>query len=219
MRLFLFAFVTVLSAVAEPRGFVDLFHQLDSRLPHGFYRIPGIVTSTNGTLLAFVMGRFHRTDMTPNIVYLRRSFDNGENWTPAQAVLSDPTNHTMYGGLPVVDQKTGSIHFLHNAADGTKCSACELKITSSHDHGATWSAPEALKTTGAANTTWGGGLASGISLTRGPKAGRLMAALRHDCGCGDKRTSFVVFSDDNGVTWAGGAEMVLLPQYGGGWTG
>ena len=31
-------------------------------------------------LLAFVMGRMHRTDATPNIVYLRRSHDDGATW-------------------------------------------------------------------------------------------------------------------------------------------
>jgi len=55
------------------------------------------------------------------------------------------------------------------------------------------------------------------SSTRGPKAGRLVAALRHDCGCGDTKASFVVYSD-HGKTWAGGEDMLLLPQYGGGWT-
>lgn len=49
--------------------FTDLFHQLDARLPQGDYRIPGLVSTPKGTLLVFVMGRFHRTDVTPNIVY------------------------------------------------------------------------------------------------------------------------------------------------------
>eukprot|EP00662_Eupelagonemidae_sp_cell21_P025389 gene25389-37854_t len=79
----------------------DLFHQLDPRLPRGYYRIPGLVATTNGTLLAFVMGRMHRTDATPNIVYLRRSFDGGREWTEAAA----------YGGAPVVDPATGAVHF------------------------------------------------------------------------------------------------------------
>ena len=81
----------------------NLFDQLDPRLPHGFYRIPSLVTTLKGTLLAFCAGRFHRTDMTPNIIYLRRSEDDGLTWTPAQVVLSDPKNGTEYGGAPVVD--------------------------------------------------------------------------------------------------------------------
>ena len=77
--------------------------------------------------------------------------------------------------------------------------------------------PRPLDVRGPANATWGGALASGIALTRGPHAGRLLVALRHDCGCGTLRASFVVYSDDRGQTWKGGDELVLLPKYGGGW--
>lgn len=91
-------------------------------------------------------------------------------------------------------------------------------MTSSYDNGFSWSPSTLLNTTGPANTTWGGGLASGIALTRGPYKGRLMVALRHDCGCGTNKASFVVYSDDHGKTWTGGQEMELLPQFGGGWT-
>ena len=49
---------------------------------------------------------------------------------------------------------------------------------------------------GGGNRTFGGGLASGIALKGGPHQGRLLAALRHDCGCGDRPASFVVYSDD-----------------------
>eukprot|EP00947_MAST-08B_sp_MAST-8B-sp1_P004166 g4166.t1 len=166
------------------------------------------------------MGRFHRTDATPNIVYTRRSLDMGETWGPVTPILADPKNLTMYGGVPVVDDETGMVHFVHNAVNWGKrdCSGCELKITSSADDGASWSSPVPLNTTGPANTTWGGGLASGIMLTTGPHAGRLLVALRHDCGCSTNKASFVVYSDDHGRTWAGGQPMELLPQYGGGWT-
>ena len=88
----------------------------------------------------------------------------------------------------------------------------------SDDEGATWSTPRPLNTSGPANSTWGTGLASGVALSRGKHAGRLLVALRHDCGCGDLRTSFVVYSDDRGASWQGGAELMLLPQYGGGFT-
>ena len=199
---------------------IDLFEQLDARLPHGDYRIPSLIATPNGTLLAFVMGRMHRTDSSPNIVYLRRSFDDGTSWEPAQPILSDPMNRTVYGGAPVINPVTGAVIFVHNQQVGGShgCGGCLLWGTSSTDDGATWSTPQLLNTTGVSNTTWGGALASGITLAKGPLAGRMMVALRHDCGCGDLRTSFVAFSDDQGATWKGGAELLRLPQYGGGWT-
>ena len=81
----------------------DLFHELGPPLPYpfntsGFYRIPSLLTSSNGTLLAFIAGRFHRTDNTPNIIYLRRSLDDGNTWLDPQPILSDPNNATEYGG-------------------------------------------------------------------------------------------------------------------------
>ena len=196
----------------------DLFHQLDARLPHGDYRIPSLVTTRSGTLLALIAGRFHRTDITPNIIYMRRSVDSGATWSVAVPILSDPANHTMYSGAPVVDPTTGKIHFIFSASHFRHCDGCPLHITTSGDDGMTWSTPAPLTVHGPANATWGGPLASGIALTTGPHAGRLLVALRHDCGCGTLRTSFAVYSDDHGASWTGGAEMVLLPQYGGGWT-
>ena len=204
--------------------FTDLFHQLTGPLPppfntSGFYRIPSMVYTAKGTIIALTLGRFHRTDLTPNIVYIRRSLDDGTTWLDPQPILSDPQNNTEFGGALVVDPATDTVHFIHNAADFRRdCSACELRVTSSVDEGKTWSTPAPLNTTGPANATWGGGLAHGVTLQHGPHAGRLVVALRHDCGCGDKSASFVVYSDDHGQTWSGGALMQLLPEFGGGWT-
>ena len=208
-----------LGQASYPR-LVSLFTQLDARLPHGDYRIPSLVASPNGTLLAFISGRMHRTDTTPNIIYLRRSLDDGNTWDDAVPILSDPKNNTEYGGAPIVDPSTGAITYVHNqvvfGAHG--CGGCLLWGTTSYDEGATWSPAAPLNTTGPPNSTWGGPLASGITLKKGLHAGRMLVALRHDCGCGDLRSSFVVYSDDHGKTWQGGAQLNLLPQYGGGWT-
>ena len=88
--------VVLLSMATVP--LMDLWVQLDSRLPRGDYRIPSLVATPNGTLLAFIMGRMHRTDDTPNIVYLRRSVDDGNTWGESVAILSDPKNGTRFGG-------------------------------------------------------------------------------------------------------------------------
>ena len=45
----------------------DLFHELGPPLPYpfnttGYYRGPSLLASSNGTLLAFVHGNFHRTE-------------------------------------------------------------------------------------------------------------------------------------------------------------
>tara|TARA_B100000768_G_scaffold167269_1_gene171239 strand:+ start:86 stop:448 length:363 start_codon:yes stop_codon:yes gene_type:complete len=100
------------SALAVSIYTQDLFSQLDARLPGGDYRIPSLVATTNGTLLAFVNGRMHRTDLTPDIVYMRRSHTDGNTWEEARAILDDPTNRTEFSGAPVVDPATGDVIML-----------------------------------------------------------------------------------------------------------
>ena len=198
---------------------IDLFHQLDSRLPHGDYRIPSLLRTCNGSLLVFVAGRMHRDDGSPTIQLVRRSVDGGATFSNATVLLEDPTNATSFGGVPVLDPATCDIIYMHNQErQGPACNSCWQYIMRSSDDGVTWSAPVRANTTGPPNATWGGGLSHGIALVRGPHVGRLLVPLRHDCGCGDLRASFVIYSDDHGATWAGGDKLVLLPADGGGWT-
>lgn len=138
-------------------------------------------------------------------------------------MLLDPTNRTHFTGAAVVDPATHTVYYVfqEDAAGVKDCRAgCVQRIISSRDDGITWSEPTLARVhpDQAANATWGKALGSGIALTRGTHAGRLLVALRHDCGCGDLKASLVVYSDDNGATWRGGAQMMLLPQFGGGWT-
>ena len=197
----------------------DLYHQFDARFPHGYYRSPSLITSLRGTLLAFAYGKYHRTDSTPNQIFLRRSEDDGITWTAAREVIYDTTNRTEFYGAPLLDAHTGRMTYLfalykwHTPAIG-----CALHSVASDDDGKTWSQPKPIAVNGRANSTWGSALASGITLTRGPNAGRLLLALRSDCGVVAARTSFVIYSDDHGATWTGGERMELLPQFGGGWT-
>ena len=100
MRPLLFSLFSCYTAARS----IDLFHQLGPPLPFpynttGYYRGPSLITTSNGTLLAFIRGNFHRRDTTPNIMYLRRSFDDGNRWSQPVAILSDPNNRTQYGGM------------------------------------------------------------------------------------------------------------------------
>ena len=127
MRVFLTALAVGAGSARVPYV-QELFHAHDYRIPRGQYRIPSLVSTKNGTLLAFVAARLHCTDMTPNIIYTRRSVNDGNTWAEQQVVVADWTNETEYGGVPVVDKKLGAIHYLFNAAarKNGRCSACEL---------------------------------------------------------------------------------------------
>jgi len=73
------------------------------------YRIPAMVVSTKGTILAFCEGRKENSRDNGNIdMILRRSFDNGKTWQPMQIIADDGENK-MGDPAPVVDQTTGTI--------------------------------------------------------------------------------------------------------------
>src|SRR5256885_5507006 len=57
------------------------------------YRIPALVVSTNGTLLAFCEGRKASSADSGRIdLLLKRSTDGGQTWSPQDLVWSDGTN-------------------------------------------------------------------------------------------------------------------------------
>ncbi len=76
----------------------------DSYITH---RIPSIVCTPNGVVLAFVESRRpgENTDWTSNDFRLRRSFDGGRTWSPAEVFLASE----KYGG--------GALHNLCLIAD------------------------------------------------------------------------------------------------------
>ena len=76
------------------------------------FRIPALVRSNEGTLLAFCEGRRTGGGDSGNIdIVLKRSFDNGESWQPMQIAVSTGTD-TDGNPAPVVDRDTGTIWLL-----------------------------------------------------------------------------------------------------------
>src|SRR5262249_50094408 len=66
------------------------------------YRIPSLLISAKGTLLAFCEGRkTSRSDTGDIDLVLRRSFDGGKTWQPTQIVWDDGDN-TCGNPCPVV---------------------------------------------------------------------------------------------------------------------
>src|SRR5688572_13256009 len=77
------------------------------------YRIPAIVRSTNGTLLAFCEGRKNSGSDSGDIdIVLRRSTNNGLTWLAMSLVQEEggSASITIGNPAPVVDETTGNIH-------------------------------------------------------------------------------------------------------------
>ncbi|MFO0952350.1 MAG: sialidase family protein [Isosphaeraceae bacterium] len=166
------------------------------------YRIPSLIVTQKGTLLAFCEGRKSgRADDGDIDLLLRRSEDGGRTWGPTTLVHEEGGSSpvTIGNPCPVVDASTGTVWltFCRNNND--------VLVTSSNDDGRTWAAPKTI-TKSVKRPAWGWyatGPGVGIQLARGPHAGRMVIPCDHREPVAGKPVMFshVFFSDDHGNTW------------------
>src|SRR3954452_10050451 len=89
---------------------------------HHTYRIPSVIVTPKGTVLAFCEGRKNnRGDAGDIDLVLRRSTDGGKTWGKMQVVWDDADN-TCGNPCPVVDRRTGTVWLLmtHNLRTDTE---------------------------------------------------------------------------------------------------
>jgi len=192
---------------AEPT-YVDLF----SSGSDGYhtYRIPSVIRTPKGTLLAFCEGRkSSRSDHGDVDLVMKRSDDGGRNWGPMQLVYEQGGDEAITIGnpCPVIDQSTGTL-WLTLCRDND-----HVLVMSSRDDGKSWSVPRDI-TADVKDESWGWvatGPGVGIQLTRGPQKGRLVIPCDHSIERDGKRvmSSHVMYSDDLGKTWQRGGTVGL----------
>jgi sialidase-1 len=182
------------------------------------YRIPSLIVSPKGVVLAFCEGRKNGRGDTGDIdLLLKRSTNGGKTWGPAQVVWDDGAN-TCGNPCPVVERATGTIWLLltHNLGkdteakivDGTSKGSRTVWVAKSTDDGATWSKPrEITRDVKRADWTWyATGPGVGIQLrTRVGRSGapsyRLVIPCDNKVALSKARQSHVIYSDDRGETW------------------
>jgi len=190
------------------------------------YRIPGIVVTTKGTVLAYCEARTNsRSDWGEIEVHLRRSTDGGMTWdTPKQiAHLADriegnPTKkvdgareQTVNNPVAIVDRTTGTIEFLYCINYARSFSIQSV------DDGLTWSKPVEITETFQPfrkHYDWkviATGPGHGIQL----QSGRLVVPIWLAYGkLGEHKPSAAatIYSDDHGKTWLAGE--IAVPNEG-----
>ncbi|MBM3858117.1 MAG: exo-alpha-sialidase [Verrucomicrobia bacterium] len=177
------------------------------------YRIPALIVTKRGTLLAFAEGRKNNSSDTGDIdMQLKRSADNGATWSAAQVVWDDAAN-VCGNPCPVVDRDTGTIWLLMtwNRGDDREKDIIAQKskdtrrvfITHSRDDGVSWAKPvEITASTKKTNWTWyATGPGAGIQIERGPNKGRLVIPCDHIETGSNRYYSHIIYSDDHGATW------------------
>lgn len=191
---------------------VDVFTKGESS--YGGIRIPALLVTQKGTLLAFAEGRRTLGDQSANDIILKRSTDGGSTWT-ALEVVQDDGDHSLNNPVPVQDARTGRVFIMFQRYPAglsefnkglqpgvTGDSIVKNLLMTSDDEGATWSAPQDITTTTkrvGKVTTLASGPGIGIQLSAGTHAGRLVIPFNE--GPVGQWNVYAVYSDDGGKNW------------------
>ena len=202
--------MTIAVGTASAQGFyeqTELF--VGGQDNYNTYRIPAVICTKSGTVLAFSEGRKDvGWDGGPTDIVMKRSLGSAGQWTPAfatpqglgrssrntmvwlplQVIFSSTNGEAWMNPVPVIDQHDGTIYlFANDFPQPYKDGNAPIWMTKSTDEGATWSAPiELTQTTGRHEL----GPGVGIQL----QSGRL-AVQAYDG---------ILYSDDHGKSWKSG---------------
>ncbi|MFN9719258.1 MAG: exo-alpha-sialidase [Planctomycetota bacterium] len=182
------------------------------------YRIPGVVVTPKGTVLAYCEARLNDSSDWGEIeIHLRRSLDGGRTWQPAQHIAhhgerlegnprkksGGEREQTVNNPVAIVDAQTGAIEFIY-CVNYARCYSMR-----SMDDGETWSKPvEMTRSFEPFRMTYdwkviATGPGHGLQLT----SGRLVVPIWLAYGnTGDHEPSAAgtIYSDDHGRTWKAG---------------
>lgn len=166
------------------------------------FRIPSLIVTSKGTLLAFCEGRKNNRSDHGNLdLVVKRSEDGGKSWSGLSVVYEEggAKEITIGNPCPVVDPATGVI-WMPFTRDNN-----DVFMTHSKDDGKTWAKPTKITSdVKKKNWTWyATGPGVGIALKHGKHKGRLLIPCDHREPIKGKAVthSHCIYSDDHGRTW------------------
>jgi sialidase-1 len=177
------------------------------------FRIPALIRTKKGTLLAFAEGRKNSCGDNGDInMVVKRSMNNGVTWDTTITIWNDGKN-TCGNPVPLIEDQTGNIILLMSwnygpddigaINNGTSKDTRRVFVTSSEDDGITWKTPKEI-TDSVKKAGWGWyatGPCHGMQVKQGKYAGRLIVPCDYIELSTKKGSSHIIYSDDKGASW------------------
>lgn len=182
------------------------------------YRIPGMVVTPKGTVLAYVEARRNtKADWGEIEVHLRRSIDGGKNWLAPQNIAhrgeriegnprkasGGEKEQTVNNPVMIVDEATGSIEMLY-CVNYARCFSMR-----SLDDGVSWSSPIDITSTFEpfrSQYPWtviATGPGHGVQMPNGRLIVPIWLAYGKN-GAHAPSAAATIYSDDHGQSWHAG---------------
>lgn len=181
------------------------------------YRIPGIVVTSKGTILAYCEARRTGSDWAAMDIFIRRSADGGKTWAAPLKISDVPGPKTKnpvhtnanpaevtYNNPVAIADRDGVVHFIF-CLEYQRCFYLR-----SDDDGITWNRP--VEITGAfekfrSEYDWkiiATGPGHGIQLRNGRLLLPVWLSLGEGASHHSPSVAAVIFSDDHGTNWQRG---------------
>ncbi|MFF0064116.1 LamG-like jellyroll fold domain-containing protein [Streptomyces sp. NPDC005279] len=177
---------------------------------YGCFRIPSLVRTKAGTLLAFTEGRKSPScaDRGAIDIVVRRSTNEGRTWGPVRVALSGSESdreapYTRGNASPVADGTTGEVFLLSTSEPATAEPGGKRLpwLQRSTDDGLSFDTPVPLPRFSGGDVGWyGTGPAHGIQLRNGPAKGRLVVGA-YESPTSHSQYVGLIYSDDHGAHW------------------
>ena len=166
------------------------------------YRIPSVIKTGSGKLLAFCEGRKGLMDRGDIDLVMKSSEDNGNTWSSLK-IIWDMGPNTCGNPSPVFDKVTGEVIVVASLNND------KVYVLRSKDEGGHWEQPRditaAIKP---GNWKWyATGPVHAIQLEQPTFKNRIVMPCNHTTLDNGQHVSHVIYSDDHGMSWQLGGSV------------
>jgi sialidase-1 len=171
---------------------------------YNLFRIPTIITTKSGKILAFCEGRNNLFDGGDIDLVMKTSDDQGKTWSKLKVIWNDGKN-TCGNPCPVFDKVSGDVLIVATLNND------KVFTLKSKDEGNNWESPiEITQNVKESNWKWyATGPVHAIQLVQSEFQNRIIVPCNHTLTNLNSHISHTIYSDDNGKTWSIGGIVPL----------